>query len=56
VKLPEALNIRYVYVPSLFTALALDVYENGDAGTTEDEAPDAADEIPLAPLATTVNV
>jgi hypothetical protein len=47
VKLPEALNIRYVYVPSLFVALALDVYENGDAGAIDADADDAPLPIPI---------
>jgi hypothetical protein len=49
-------NVKYVYVPSLFTALALDVYENGAAGTIEDDADDAPLAIPLLDVAVTVNV
>jgi hypothetical protein len=56
VKFPEPLNIKYVYVPSLLVALALDVYENGAAGTIEDDADDVPLAIPLLDVAVTVNV
>jgi hypothetical protein len=45
-----------VYVPSLFVAAALDVYEKGATGTTGDEEDDAVLTIPLLDVAVTVNV
>jgi hypothetical protein len=56
VKLPEALNIKYVYVPSLFVAAALDVYEKEGAGTIDADAEDAPLPIPISEFVVMVNV
>jgi hypothetical protein len=56
VKLPEALNIKYVYVPSLLVAAALDVYEKGDAGAIDADADDAPLPIPIPEFVVMVKV
>jgi hypothetical protein len=56
VKLPEALNIKYVYVPSLFVAAALDVYEKEGAGAIDADAEDAPLPIPIPEFVVMVNV